>query len=51
MPQQYVFSDLKEPTNFRLMTILPGNFEEALQCTISECQLQTSLPYEALSYA
>lgn len=51
MPQRYAFSDLTEPTNFRLMTILPGKYEEALQCTILECQLQNSSSYEALSYA
>jgi hypothetical protein len=51
MPQNYVFSNLKAPKNFRLMTILPGNYKESLQCTISEFQLQTAPSYEALSYA
>lgn len=51
MPQPYVFSDLKAPNNFRLMTVLPGDCGEPLQCTISECQLQDSVSYEALSYA
>ncbi|KAM0449927.1 hypothetical protein ACHAO4_007229 [Trichoderma viride] len=51
MPQPYIFSNLKAPRNFRLMTILPGDYKELLQCTISECQLQDSLSYEALSYA
>ncbi|KAL7920220.1 heterokaryon incompatibility domain-containing protein [Trichoderma austrokoningii] len=50
MPQ-YVFSDLKAPKNFRLLKILPGKYEEPLYCTISECQLQNSSAYEALSYA
>ncbi|UKZ69536.1 uncharacterized protein TrAtP1_010542 [Trichoderma atroviride] len=51
MPQPYIFSDLKAPKNFRLLTILPGIYNEPLQCTIFECQLQDSTSYEALSYA
>ncbi|KAL6898484.1 heterokaryon incompatibility domain-containing protein [Trichoderma evansii] len=51
MPQPYVFSDLKAPKNFRLMTILPGEYKEPLQCTICEYQSQEALSYEALSYA
>lgn len=51
MPQPYAFSDLKAPKNFRLMTILPGEYKEPLQCTISEYQSQEASSYEALSYA
>lgn len=51
MPQPYIFSGLKAPKNFRLVTILPGEYKEPLQCTISECQSQDPLSYEALSYA
>lgn len=51
MPQPYIFSDLKALKNFRLMTILPGNYKEPLQCIISESQLENTLSYEALSYA
>jgi hypothetical protein len=51
MPQEHIFSDLKVPRDFGLMIILPEEHITPWQCTISEFQPQTPLPYEALSYA
>ncbi|KAL7929280.1 heterokaryon incompatibility domain-containing protein [Trichoderma chlorosporum] len=51
MAQKYTFLDLEKPLHIRLLTLLPGEGIAPLLCTISECSLEHSPHYEALSYA
>ncbi|KAL6797223.1 heterokaryon incompatibility domain-containing protein, partial [Trichoderma sp. SZMC 28013] len=51
MAHQYTFTDLETTRHIRLLTLLPGEYDASLLCTISEFPLDQSPDYEALSYA
>lgn len=51
MSQQYTFMDLETTRHIRLLTLLPGEYDAHLLCTISEFPLDQTPDYEALSYA
>jgi hypothetical protein len=48
----YTYTPLRagDDNRFRVMMLLPGQWESRLQCTIDEVSLKEGLEYEALSY-
>jgi len=51
MPQQYPLPSLERLNHFRLVDILPREYDAPLRCTVSEVPLSDPPVYEALSYA
>jgi Heterokaryon incompatibility protein (HET) len=46
----YTYTHLGQPTSFRLLKVLPGEFAKPLRCSLVECALDSKVQYEALSY-
>jgi hypothetical protein len=51
-PFVYQRLDFEDTSSFRLLSLLPGDFDSPLDCTLTHTQRGSQCqPYEALSYA
>ncbi|KIV85828.1 hypothetical protein PV11_01484 [Exophiala sideris] len=47
---QHVHVPLPKGQWFRLLRLLPGNYDDKIRCELVPCEIRRALPYEAISY-